>query len=695
MSEEHRSLTVVASPPLGQKQQSTCNKENRVTAPAAWHSLVSQLIAGGSITAQSSSVKEVLQSAVLAARQDPKWSGSGLPESLEKAAKLCDTAGAAAGVSAALQLLDFQHIVARTTSPGKPAVARPASPVNDPTTGSEQTAATTPPASSRVVTSAAGLLPRLVAASTASASSRAAAESPAAAATTGSSSTPKPEPIVVVRHGEKTGPPATATQGTLAADTVAAAAISTPAQQSQQQQQATSPAANSAPMLLPSAAIAPAAAPAVLEAAATIHKGPSALDVLGSAAEAMSASEAASMQGPNGRPSKSPASPDKHHKDAPAGAATVSARALADAAVNATEGMQARPSPFGTEQQQQVLPGSRSPGQRKRDRETSGSSGDSEHRPLKKRGMVRAVSINTVLKCVDRRNEAQGSVEAAVGSRPTTVEDVTDGHSGMQRAHSTGQGLAAAERAWQEPNAPQPSPGRDRQGAAPAGRKHAGHALHMHRSGSGSIMTHSHMHSNGIGKTLWHLAGSQAAPANTTTSPSGTPPLAPSSLAAPALRPQIAMPIAPLKLEPLPGVHSSRALQGSRSDPGALHLQSSPGNTESKTALWSGKVKHKLGSSTVELFVMTCLIPEKYLEQMPPTLYATELAPQRDVKLGRHYVMRCRLNFLSDRQTKKLHMLASGKMVAKCALQHCSITLVPHFDRDNHLGVIGFLLAED
>jgi hypothetical protein len=160
------------------------------------------------------------------------------------------------------------------------------------------------------------------------------------------------------------------------------------------------------------------------------------------------------------------------------------------------------------------------------------------------------------------------------------------------------------------------------------------------------------------------------------------------------------MPIAPLKLEPLPGVHSSRALQvsrimGSRSDPGALHLQSSPGNTESKTALWSGKVKHKLGSSTVELFVMTCLIPEKYLEQMPPTLYATELAPQRDVKLGRHYVMRCRLNFLSDRQTKKLHMLASGKMVAKCALQHCSITLVPHFDRDNHLGVIGFLLAED
>ena len=138
MSEEHRSLTVVASPPpltQIQKQQSECNKENRVTAPAAWHSLVSQLVAGGTSAIQSSSVKDLLQSAVLAARQDPKWSGSGLPESLEKAAKLCDTAGAAAGVSAAMQLLDFQHIVARNTSPGKPAGGRPSSPVNDPTTG--------------------------------------------------------------------------------------------------------------------------------------------------------------------------------------------------------------------------------------------------------------------------------------------------------------------------------------------------------------------------------------------------------------------------------------------------------------------------------------------------------------------------------------------------------------------------------
>ncbi len=136
MSEEHRSLTVVASPsPTQIQKQQECNKENRVTAPAAWHSLVSQLVAGAPSATQSSFVKDVLQSAVLAARQDPKWSGSGLPESLEKAAKLCDTAGASAGVSAAMQLLDFQHIVARNTSPGKAAGGRPSSPVNDPTIG--------------------------------------------------------------------------------------------------------------------------------------------------------------------------------------------------------------------------------------------------------------------------------------------------------------------------------------------------------------------------------------------------------------------------------------------------------------------------------------------------------------------------------------------------------------------------------
>ena len=37
---------------------------------------------------------------------------------------------------------------------------------------------------------------------------------------------------------------------------------------------------------------------------------------------------------------------------------------------------------------------------------------------------------------------------------------------------------------------------------------------------------------------------------------------------------------------------------------------------------------------------MTALLPEKNQEQFPPTLFVTELATQRDVKLGEHYALR-------------------------------------------------------
>lgn len=113
------------------------------------------------------------------------------------------------------------------------------------------------------------------------------------------------------------------------------------------------------------------------------------------------------------------------------------------------------------------------------------------------------------------------------------------------------------------------------------------------------------------------------------------------------------------------------------------------------TALWSGKVKHKLGKSTVDLFYMTALIPEQYLEQFPPSLYVTSLATQKDVKLGRHFVMRCRLDFLTEKQLGKLQMLAQGKVVAICRLQHCTVTLVPYWDKDRALRVVGFMLAHD
>ena len=51
--------------------------------------------------------------------------------------------------------------------------------------------------------------------------------------------------------------------------------------------------------------------------------------------------------------------------------------------------------------------------------------------------------------------------------------------------------------------------------------------------------------------------------------------------------------------------------------------------SEAGTTRWGGKVKHRLGDSTVELFYLSALVPTDIAEQMPPTLFVTELAPVR------------------------------------------------------------------
>lgn len=57
------------------------------------------------------------------------------------------------------------------------------------------------------------------------------------------------------------------------------------------------------------------------------------------------------------------------------------------------------------------------------------------------------------------------------------------------------------------------------------------------------------------------------------------------------------------------------------------------------------QVKHKHGGSVVELFHMTALIPEQYLERLPPTLFASELANRSNVQLRKQaYVMRCKVS---------------------------------------------------
>lgn len=170
----------------------------------------------------------------------------------------------------------------------------------------------------------------------------------------------------------------------------------------------------------------------------------------------------------------------------------------------------------------------------------------------------------------------------------------------------------------------------------------------------------------------------------------------------PPLLQTLPMHIPPLKVEPLHGGAAIGIIEGRHADSrlndgGQLARASSTDLDQGsmQTALWSGTVKHRLGSSIVDLFYMTALIPEKYLEQFPPSLFVTSLATQKDVKLGRHFVMRCRLDFLTEKQLGKLQMLAQGKIVALCRLQHCTVTLVPYYDKHRTLRVVGFMLSDD
>lgn len=61
-------------------------------------------------------VNSLLTEAVRVASQDSDWNSSGLPESLQRALDLCNKQGPAAASAAALRLLDFQHIVEAKSS---------------------------------------------------------------------------------------------------------------------------------------------------------------------------------------------------------------------------------------------------------------------------------------------------------------------------------------------------------------------------------------------------------------------------------------------------------------------------------------------------------------------------------------------------------------------------------------------------
>ena len=58
----------------------------------------------------------------------------------------------------------------------------------------------------------------------------------------------------------------------------------------------------------------------------------------------------------------------------------------------------------------------------------------------------------------------------------------------------------------------------------------------------------------------------------------------------------------------------------------------------------------------IALVTECSLLWRRYLEQLPPTLFVTELLARSAVQMSKHYIVQCRLGFLTDRQLTKLQV---------------------------------------
>ncbi|KAK9867594.1 hypothetical protein WJX84_001566 [Apatococcus fuscideae] len=331
------------------------------------------------------------------------------------------------------------------------------------------------------------------------------------------------------------------------------------------------------------------------------------------------------------------------------------------------------------------------------DRSPSPPDGPSPKR--RKLSIQKVLSLNTVLRCVDAKdcNSSQDeALDAHVGEATTTVEDVTQLE--PEAAPSIGRLPTIQSAPAQSSTSLSPTAALEHS-KAPARNTPSPTSLHqmvrqvceaVGETWRNSLQQHIQSSLTALGPPPQPL---HSGPKPQSVGPSGLP-AGTLSIYGGSGAAEHAGATSPGKLGEGATPDAAAAAVGR-----GFHLGDMPPcddkGTTSKTALWSGKVKHKHGGSIVELFHMTALIPEQYLERLPPTLFASELANRSNVHLGRHYVMRCKLGFLSDRQLHKLHMLAHLKLVAICHLQHAIITLVPYYNAQNGFKVVGFMLADD
>ncbi|KAL0025629.1 hypothetical protein WJX79_010618 [Trebouxia sp. C0005] len=577
-------------------------------------------------------VSSLLTEAVRVASQDSDWNSSGLPESLQRALDLCDKQGPAAASAAALRLLDFQHIVEAKSSN---------SPKGSPKQGPSLAPTTEPP------------VPRV---------------EPQRKDSQSCTSVPV---ITIKRSSESRSIPTTTTI------VLQPSSVNSSAAQ------------HSRPVL-----VNPLAEP-TLSLQSTPRKN-----------GAHESTKLHVLKSKNGRSNGS-----QH-------TALSKSSPHTDAAVN-------QPSHIVREVSNDSDKSCESAGTAKRSRpQNNGADSPAVAESSKRQkglcGLERVVSLSTVLRCVDTRADKEGSFDAAVGQRSATVHEVTEGlpdiksrtvatklHSGSSEedaAKTPAVKVASTNTSRAAPGASGASLGSNRAGEEkPATVTITLSADSAQRLKAQAAESGLHQSDSGLARVLGDnpqiFASVIGPPISGQISPLSFPPL---PLSSPPPLVQVPMHIPPLKLEPLQGGSSGVRFEAKLPDPRQIdgaQLQSSA-STELdqgslQTSLWSGKVKHKLGHSTVDLFYMTALIPEKYLEQFPPTLFVTSLATQKDVKLGRHFVMRCRLDFLTEKQLGKLQMLAQGKVVAICRLQHCTVTLVPYYDKHRALRVVGFMLSDE
>ncbi|KAL0045119.1 hypothetical protein WJX82_008943 [Trebouxia sp. C0006] len=186
-------------------------------------------------------------------------------------------------------------------------------------------------------------------------------------------------------------------------------------------------------------------------------------------------------------------------------------------------------------------------------------------------GLERVVSMSTVLRCVDTRADKEGSFDAAVGQRPATVHEVTEGVSGMQnrtiatKLHSRSSKedvaknpmvkVASTSTSRASPGANGASPGSSRAGEEkPATVTITLSADSAQRLKAQAAESGLHQSDSGLARVLGDnpqiFASVIGPPISGQISPLSFPPLPMSS---PPPLVQVPMHIPPLKLEPLPG----------------------------------------------------------------------------------------------------------------------------------------------